>query len=189
MGEIINEFNKIIKNKEQQWKKHKVNRTENSIETLEDVKSILNERYIETNDIDDLITYLDCKCSLAVNNESVKKYRDAIVNKIPEICDAVDNYNHDAIYDIVEEILYARPKAYPMMYYQLEKIYCYLDSNYGEANIKWGLLQAKDFANGFAKKWVKIIPEQMTFSEIKLLTSVACYLECKSQKEKSNESI
>ena len=66
------------------------------------------------------------------------------------------------------------------MHYQLEKIYCYLNDSY--ANTEWGLKKAEEFANEFAKKWVIIKPREMSFDEIKMLTSVACYLEYMEQK-------
>ena len=109
----------------------------------------------------------------------LKNLKDAIKKIIPDICNAVDDYNHDEIYDIVRDILYPRPKAHQMLHYQLEKIYCYLNDDYGDT--EWGLIQAEAFANGFAKKWVTINPKSMNFDEIKLLTSVACYLEYKEQ--------
>ena len=186
LNNIIEEFKKIIKSKEQKWRLHKVNREQDSVEVLEDIKKILEERYIETYIIDELIAYLQCECSLNINLESVKKYKKAIVDVIPKICDAIDEYDHEAIYALVRDILYPRPKTRQMLHYQLEKIYCYLNNEYGDT--EWGLIQAEAFADGFAKKWVRINPRKMSFEEIKLLTSVACYLEYKEQKgENLNE--
>lgn len=179
--DIISEFEKIINQKEQKWKKHKVKRNLSNIEILEDIKLILEERCIDADMIEDLINYLNCKSSLEENYESVKKFKDAIIKVIPRLCDAIDNYNHDEIYDIIRDILYPRPKGHQMMYYQLEKIYCYLNTDYGDT--EWGLVQAELFAKEFAKKWVIIKPREMSFDEIKMLTSVACYLEYNEQKE------
>lgn len=177
--DIISEFENIINKKEKVWKQHKVKRNLSDIETLEDIKIILEERCMDSGEIEDLINYLKCECTIEENFESVKKFKDAIKKVIPEICDALDNYNHDEIYDIVREILYARPKAHQMLHYQLEKIYCYLNDDYGDT--EWGLIQAEEFAKEFAKKWVVIKPRTMSFNEIKMLTSVACYLEYKEQ--------
>jgi hypothetical protein len=177
--DIILEFEKIISQKEQVWKLHKVKRNLSDIEILEDVKSILEERCIDAGEIENLIVYLKCECSLEENYESVEKFKNAIKIVIPQICDAMDEYNHDRIYDIIRDILYPRPKAHQMLNYQLEKIYCYLNNDYGDT--EWGLIQAEQFANEFAKKWVIIKPREMSFDEIKLLTSVACYLEYKEQ--------
>ena len=96
------------------------------------------------------------------------------------ICDALDNYETDVMNDLCNSVLSLRPKAHQMMHYQLEKIFCYLnDDGYGD--IDWGLTQADAFSKEFAKKWVVIKPYEMNFNEIKLLTSVACYLEYKEQ--------
>ena len=111
---------------------------------------------------------------------NVEKYRDKIRKLIPSICDAVDEYRTDDLYKICDSILNLRPKAHPMMHYQLEKIFCYLnDDGYGD--VEWGLIQADAFSKEFAKKWVIIKPYDMSFKEIKLLANVACYLEYQEQ--------
>ncbi len=177
--DIISEFENIINKKEKVWKQHKVKRNLPDIEILEDIKIILEERCMDSEGIDELIKYLNCECTLDENYESVKKFKNAIKKIIPDICNALDNYEHDEIYNIIRDILYPKPKAHQMLHYQLEKIYCYLNEDYGDA--EWGLIQAEAFANEFAKKWVTINPRSMSFDEIKLLTSVACYLEYKEQ--------
>jgi hypothetical protein len=177
--DIILEFENIINKKEKVWKQHKVKRNLPDIEILEDIKIILEERCMDSEEIDELIKYLNCECTLDKNYESVKKFKNAIKKIIPDICNALDNYEHDEIYNIIRDILYPKPKAHQMLHYQLEKIYCYLNEDYGDA--EWGLVQAEAFANEFAKKWVTINPRSMSFDEIKLLTSVACYLEYKEQ--------
>ena len=177
--DIILEFENIINKKEKVWKQHKVKRNLPDIEILEDIKIILEERCMDSEEIDEVIKYLNCECTLDKNYESVKKFKNAIKKIIPDICNALDNYEHDEIYNIIRDILYPKPKAHQMLHYQLEKIYCYLNEDYGDA--EWGLVQAEAFANEFAKKWVTINPRSMSFDEIKLLTSVACYLEYKEQ--------
>ena len=120
INNVIEGFEKIIKKKEIQWKKHKVNRKQDDIEILKECVNILKERYMESYEIEELITYLTCKNSLKENIENVNKYRSEIKRVIPSICDALDNYNIDDIYDTVSLLLYARPNAHPMMHYQLE---------------------------------------------------------------------
>ena len=68
---------------------------------------------------------------------------------------------------------------HPHAHYQLEKIHCYLNEN--GSDVDWGLIQAENFSREFATKWVKIEPRKMSFTEIKMLTCVACYLEFKEQ--------
>ena len=177
--DIISEFEKIINRKEKIWREHKVKKNLSDIETLKDIKIILEERCINIDEINDLMAYLTCECSLKENYESVEKFKNAIKDVIPKICNAIDNYKHEEVYDVVRDILYPRPKAHQMMYYQIEKIYSCLNDDYGD--VEWGLIQAEAFANEFAKKWVTINPRSMNFDEIKLLTGVACYLEYKEQ--------
>lgn len=192
---IIEKFNLIIEDMEENWKKRKVNRNGSSVTILKDVSNILQERYLEHDYIDDLIEYLETDLSDKSNETNVEIFRDKIKELIPSICNALDDYRTDDLYNICREVLYLRPKAHPMMYYQLEKIYCYLnfDGQYEKdkieykvnncmyTNVEWGLIQAEKFSKEFAKKWVIIKPYKMNFKEIRLLTSVACYLEYKEQ--------
>lgn len=192
LNEVIEKFENIIKRKETEWKKRKVKRDLCDVEILNDVKSILQERCYDYDIIDELIIYLTCDSTLKENEKSVHKYRIAIEEIIPKLCDAVDNYNHDELYDLTYLILHVTPKVHQEeMNYQLEKIFCYLNEDYkGSEDFKWGLKQAENFANGFAKKWVTIKPYQMDYNEIKMLTRVACYLEYKEKnRRKINEQI
>ena len=177
---IINKFNEIIIEMETSWKKRKVNRKQNDIDILKEVVEILEERYLEHYHIDDLIEYLTCELTVSENKKNVEIFRSKIRGIVLPICDALDNYETDVMNDLCNSVLSLRPKAHQMMHYQLEKIFCYLnDDGYGD--IDWGLTQADAFSKEFAKKWVVIKPYEMNFNEIKLLTSVACYLEYKEQ--------
>ena len=180
LDEIIISFNSIIDNMEKEWKKRKVNRNQNEIERLNDIVEILNERYLEPCAIDTLIDCLSCELTVKENEKNVEIFRSKIKEIIPTICDYVDEYRSDDLYEICYSILDMRPKAHQMMHYQLEKIFCYLtDDGYGD--VDWGLIQANAFSKKFAKKWVLIKPYDMSFKEIKLLVYVACYLEYQEQ--------
>lgn len=185
---VIEGFREIIKEKETKWKEHKVNRNQEDIEILKDCINILEERYIETYEINKLITYLTCKNSLEENIENVNKYRNEIKKIIPSMCDAIDSHDIEEFFSIISFILYVRPNAHKTMHYQLEKIYGYLNyENDNRDDIEWGLKLAEAFSKEFAKKWVSIKPQEMNFDEIKMLTQVACYLEYMEQKEGKNE--
>lgn len=179
--EITQAFRDIIKSKEEIWKKHKVNRNLKPLEILIDVKQIMEERCIETYAIEELIAYLTCKSSKKENEGNVELFKKDIINKIPNICDCVDDYNHEEACNIVRSIIGVRPKAHQIMHYQLEKIFCYLNEYNSEHDIKWGLTQAHLFSKEFAKKWVIIDVDNMKFDEIKMLTVIACYFEYQEQ--------
>ena len=188
LNDVITKFKQIIEEKETEWKKHKVNRDQEAVDGLKDCVNILEERYMDTYEIHKLITYLTCENSFEENIENVNKYRNEIKRIIPSICDAIDSHDIEKLYSIVSFVLYVRPNAHEMMYYQLEKIFGYLNyENDNSDDIEWGLKQAELFAQGFAKKWVVIKPREMDFDEIKMLTQVACYLEYMEQKEGKNE--
>lgn len=188
LDDVITKFKQIIEEKETEWKKHKVNRDQEAVDVLKDCVNILGERYMDTYEIHDLITYLTCENSLKENIENVNKYRNEIKRIIPSICDAIDSYDIEEFHSIISFILFVRPKTDNKIHYNLEKIYDYLNNkNKDIDDIEWGLKQAELFAQGFSKKWVVIKPREMGYDEIKMLIRVACYLEYMEQKEGKNE--
>lgn len=188
LDDVITKFKQIIDDKKIEWKKHKVNRNQEDIDVLKDCVNILEERYMDTDEVEKLITYLTCENSLKENIENVNKYRNEIKRIIPSICDTIDLHDIEELYSIISFILFVRPKTDNKIHYQLEKIYDYLNyENDNRDDIEWGLKQAELFAQGFSKKWVVIKPKEMDFDEIKMLIRVACYLEYMEQKEGKNE--
>lgn len=181
---IIASFDEIIKKKENEWGKHKVNRNLDCISILKDIIEILKERYIETYEIVELVEYLECKSTLKSNDTIIEKFKEEIKKLIPRLCDATDTMNYEEIDNIIHSSIDLRPKkAYPMMHYQLEKVYCYLNERdyIGDENQQWGLQQAKAFSKEFAKKYVNFDFENMSFAEIKMLVTIACIEEYKSE--------
>lgn len=185
INDIINAFQDIINNKEKEWSNRKVNRNQDSDAILLDVIDILNERYLEDSDIKELYDYLTCNISDETNTKIVNEYRELIVNSISAICDCIDNMDYDELYQITSPLLTPHIKeVYPMMHYQLEKIYCYLNND-GYGDIYWGLTQADLFSKEFAKDWVNINTVGMSFTEIKLLVTIACYFQAQKEVNKS----
>ncbi len=172
---------------EAKWKEIKVNRAQSPIEILKDIDKILSSRYETSYSIQDFVKYMECKLSIEDNRESVNKFKEAIIKCIPLLCDAVDNLDNERVEEICHTVLRHPRKMHQMAHYQLEKIFSYLDekqvSSYSD-NEHWGLIQAQAFADEFAKKWVQIDVEAMSYLEIKLLVHVACYLERKEQEAK-----
>ena len=88
---------------------------------------------------------------------NVEKFRKAIESKIPSLCDSVDELDYEKMEDALS-IIYARPKnMHQMAHYQLEKIYSYLDERIDyidpASNEYWGLQQAYEFSQEFAKNF------------------------------------
>ena len=81
---IINKFNSIIKEMEDNWKKRKIDRTKSDLDILKEVSKILDERYLEHYDIDELIEYLEVDLSEKRNIINVEMYRDKIRKMIKE---------------------------------------------------------------------------------------------------------
>jgi len=170
------------------WVQRKVNRTLPAIDILKDIADILESRFFDDYSVDDAISCLECKSTVLENETNVAEFRNAIINAIPDICDAVDLLDNETWVGILDDILRAFPKSmHNSSYYQLEKIYTYLQAGneYAESgNFEWGLKQAELFADEFAKKYVIIKPYEMDIDEIKMLVMVACYFEKKAQGEK-----
>ena len=169
----------------EEWKKRKINRNQDPVDILMEIKSVLTDRFQDASSIENLVVYLTCPISIEVNRENVLKFRQAIIDVISAICDSVDNLDCESMEQIVGKLFAYPRKMHKMAHYQLEKIFSYLRDRSETidpySNEAWGLKQAGDFANGFAKKWVKIDVDTMQYDEIKLLVYTACYLERKEQ--------
>ncbi|MDD4354039.1 MAG: hypothetical protein PHN56_06310 [Candidatus Nanoarchaeia archaeon] len=187
--ELLNYATKWVKDKiseyQIKWSKIKVNRVQEPIKILKEIVNILDERFIDHYEIDDAIRYSNYKLTNDKNIEAVKKYRDNLINKIDNLCNAIDSMDYECE-DIGEfyEALNGRPKqTYNMFNYHMEKIFCYLnikDEKYRKdlsSDFGWGIEQVKLFANNFAKNYVEIDSDTMSVDEIHLLVRTACYLE------------
>ena len=163
-----------------EWRKTKINRDQAPVDVLREIDKTLKARFERTDSVKEAIGYMECNLSDEANKSSVEAYRYAIIECIPALCDAVDNLNHELAEELCYE-LYKRPeKMHQMGGYQLEKIFCNL-GEYGSSDVLFGLQQAQNFSEGFAKKWVNIYVNTMSNAEILLLVRTACYLERKDQ--------
>lgn len=173
-----------INNVKVQWRKTKISREQAPIDILREVDKTLVARFEHAYSVKEAIRYLECDLTDESNQSTVAKYRNAIVEQLPALCDAVDNLDHELAEELCYE-LYKRPqKMHSMASYQLEKIFSYLGDNHSvneSSDVIYGLQQTKYFSEGFAKKWVKINVNSMSHTEIQLLVRTACYLERKEQ--------
>ncbi len=169
-----------VEKEKSKWRKQKINRVQEPIDILREILKILISRYEETYDIENTINYLECINTVENNKEAVNQFRNALIEKIPALCDAVENLDNNLMAELLHDVIHAQPqKMHNGVHYQLEKIFSYLieDGNNYSENYKWGLKQAQYFSEAFAKKWVIIKPFEMSCNEIKLLVRVACFLE------------
>lgn len=189
--EFINWANNVINGQNEEWKQMKVNRNQDNLEVLKEIRKILESRFANTYSLDNAISYLTCKTTISHNDSNVSLFRNKILELLPKICDCVDNLDYEGMEDVLS-IIYKQPKhMHQMGHYQLEKIYSYLDERSEVidmvSNEYWGLKQAYDFSQEFAKKWVTIDIQKMQYDEIKLLVAVACYLESVEQEKGGNK--
>lgn len=176
----------IVSLKEIEWKKHKINRSLDYLDILKEIKDILKLRHEEYYDVETVIRYMGCKNTLKENLTSVERFKQGIIEIIPDLCDAIYSLNYEMATEKLDYILHQRPwKMHSMANYQLGKIYCDLNETQIVSKREWALEQVELFSKEFAKKWVTIIPQEMSFDEIKLLVTVSCYLEkIEQEKEK-----
>lgn len=158
------------------WKKQKINRNQKPLEILEEIKSIMITRHWDYNDVDLAIDYLTCPLTCIENKKQVETYRSEIIRITPDFCNAIEELDGNLAFQILDEILEIRPHhLYSEANYSLSKIFANLTDD-NSADTMFGLQQASEFNNRFAKKWVNIKPYEMSFTEIKLLIRTACYL-------------
>ncbi|MBP3369394.1 MAG: hypothetical protein J6L85_01465 [Clostridia bacterium] len=169
------------------WQKTKINREQEPLVVFKEIKSILNSRFQDEYSIDEIISYLQCPLTAEKNAPSVERFRNAIIELIPKLCDCIDSLDTEGMEQIIDTVFLRPQNMHQQAHYQLEKIFDYLDKRSLEidpfSNEAWGLIQADAFSQEFAKKWVSIDTKTMDYDEIKLLVSTACYLEAKEQEK------
>lgn len=192
---ITNYLQTMIQRYQRKWQKHKVNRSLDSVEDiLQDIIDIMEERYLDTSGVCDLLKYHTTESTNAANNEIIARFRSDVAEMVPQLIDAIDkmydeNGNENAcakkcIADVLWQFLWVYPnEAHLDMNYAVEKVYGFLNDWRCEQDIIDGRRWANVFWERFAKKWVTIDAERMGFDEIKLLTNVACYFENKEIKD------
>lgn len=190
IGLVTEWAKKEIENIHNKWKNTKVNRRQDDIAILNEARAILQSRFVDTYSLDKALSYLTCKTTCPANEKNVTLFREKIKESVPRICDSIDNLDDEGFENALS-VIYARPnKMHSNAHYQLEKIYSYLhersDCIDPASNEYWGLQQAYEFSQEFAKNWVTIDVRTMQYDEIKLLVAVACYLE-KEKQDKAKE--
>ena len=169
-----------IKKAQDDWKKQSVKRSECPTDTFQSMLDICISRHWHTGNLKRVIRFLECPLTYHENAHAVQQYKDALVETLPSLCDAIERVDEQATEQILDSVLHIRPDTlHKGASYQLEKIFGYLDEEY-PGDIMWGKMQANAFAQNFAQKWVYIDADNMPFTEIKLLVNTACYLEQKS---------
>lgn len=183
---LTNYLQDCLNVKQNEWRQKPVVQSKDPVETLRNVSECLRDRYEDLCDeIDALISYLVCKNSLAENANAVAEFRSMIIEQIPAICECVNMFDNEALWDILMNIHVHPRHVDGVSYYQTEKILSGLRSDSDTAmpgtSADFGLIQAEEFAKGYAAKWVKILPRNMSFAEIRLLVCAANFLEWREE--------
>ena len=179
LNHLINHLDKIIEEKTEEWKKRKININAKPLTVLKELVDVLKERYIDHNEFDELITYFTLESSIPANDETISKYRKAIILTIPILCNAIMDMDYNKMFDTLSQLVGwggVPDELYEGASYDLEKIFS-LSYRTQPSDIWWALRCVDSFSDHFAKKWVIIDTKCMSFDEIKLLVAVACYCE------------
>ena len=190
LNHLIDYLNKIIEEKTEEWKKRKIDINAQPLIVLKELVEVLKERYVDHNEFDELITYFTIESSIPANNEAILKYRKAIVSAIPILCNAIIDMDYNKMFDTLSQLVgwgCVPNGLYEGASYDLEKIFS-LSYQTQPSDIWWALRRVDSFSDHFAKKWVIIDTEHMSFDEIKLLVVAACFCE-KNLTEKDNQNI
>ena len=155
------------------WMETKVDRRGDSITILNSICSIMESRFLNHYTIDEAIDILKSNFKLKQNQCSVAFVKNKINDVLQNICDCVDKLDYEGMEESLN-FLYERPKnLHNHAHYELEKIFDYLGDERGlclrGSNEEWGLIQAKQFYNSYAKQFVTIDFETMSYKEIKIL--------------------
>lgn len=63
-SEFIKWANDLINNQNEEWKQIKVNRNQDNVSILNNIKEIVESRFIDTYTLDDALSYLTCKTTI-----------------------------------------------------------------------------------------------------------------------------
>lgn len=159
------------------WMETKVDRIGSPIDILKNICSVLESRFLDHYLIDVAIDILSSEFKLKKNEVAVSFVKDKIVNVLESVCDCVDKLDYEGMEECLN-FIYERPqKLHNNAYYELEKTFDYLGDERGTcprgSNEEWGLIQAEHFYNSYAKQFVIIDFNTMTYKDIKILMRVS----------------
>lgn len=170
---------------QKKWKEDKVSRDNGAVDTMIEIDRILSARHFDSYPCREAISLLKCAVTIDKNRKPVEIFRNAIIAAIPELSDAVDNLDNGRVDGILHSIFEYPDTMYNSANYHLSKIFAIQTDEIDDNSIikKRIVSYADAFAGHFAKRWVTINAETMTYCEIRLLVRTACYLERKKQLE------
>lgn len=177
----------LLDSKEKEWLQHKIDRTTTWPEIIGQILEIYKERHEDSGYIEEFAHLLETPIppGCPTNEESVRKYKEALRAIIPSICDAVDNGNYNDVARMINALIDARIPDFPDC---LNNAYRNMNYHYGKIAMCCHSYNGNDWRQrimqdlpwlmkGYAGKWVSIDPQTMSKDEIMLLLSAARFLE------------
>lgn len=184
LSEVTNWMQQDIEAIRETWKEQIIDLSLSPEKVIAQMIDILESRHIDTSDwLQRYYYYYILKLTDERNAPAVAEYLDAFTDILPLLKEKIESLDEEGLFDVFDRFeKLGRPKCDTPEHYQLEKIFADLEHRYtGQMN--HDLFQAKLFAEGFASKWVIINVKSMPVVEIRLLASVACYMNYKHSEE------
>lgn len=192
LSNVIDFLEKLLGEKQRVLNEFRVNRNKTVGEVLLQIKENLEMRKLDLNDITELIELWkgDYSSNSQKNEEAIKLYKEALQNRMEELCDAMDEANIDKVYGIMNELLRANLPDDPS---QPENGYRNLNYYYGnvvrictskEENKEFLKKNLSYLMDGYAQKWVEMDADSMPNDVILKLLTIARFLEANSLSQK-----
>ena len=163
----------------------RVDRTKEVCEVLLHIKTNLEARCSDLNDITELIELWkgDYSAGSQKNEEAIRLYKNALQARIGVLCDAMNRADIENAYDIMNQLLRANIPDDP---WSPENGYRGLNYHYGnvvkmctseKSNTAFLKRDLSYVMEGYAQKWVEIDVDSMSKDTILKLLTVAQFLE------------
>lgn len=173
-----------IKNQNDEWKQKNIVPSQDAVDTLKNIISILDERFVDTYTIESAQELISFEFN-EVNKEKANHVKSKISNILPLVCDSINELDYEKMEELLSFLSDRPEKLHKGAHYQLEKIFTYLPQGSGPfmfgSNEQWAYEQAKHFYNEYAHRYVLIDFAKMNCLEIKLLIQIACILGCETE--------
>lgn len=176
LGLVLEKIEKKIRSARKEWLNIAVDSALSPLNQLKFIRGEFARRceYCMEYEVGRLIELLEAPCSIAENRDCVAEYRKDIENAVPRLVECFSSLNYSDFIEIVDHFANHKVDESLKLNYTLQKIFEYLNN---PERREWATCDIDMVAQDFVGKWVKIDQNIMTAIELKMLITLACYLE------------
>ena len=175
--DIVNLAERRIEERKSAYRLETIDESGGPVGTLKCMREKYMERFgeIYAYDFDFALMCMASEITKPENQKNVLKFRRALTKVVPNAANAFRQLDYNSCLKAIDKVCgHSLPGAPVGVNYKLEKVLTHLKKNDPERH--FAKQCAKDLAEGFAAKYVKIDVTTMSDEEILLLITVACYL-------------